>query len=308
MTRALFIAAGLAACAVLALGTSPALADNSSITQWLDAVPGQFTPPDEEGGASSEGLMDGKLRISGGFALLSYGRLVKTTHVSGRPRTAATFFQHTQADQDSTWYVVHRIGAFRISGDYALNEQIHLSASVLLGGIASTLEYRVGSGNTYVGGPTDYSATIETNVGWYPVDMFYGLVAGGTYSIGDLNVGGRWTMHIGSSYFETALMPYGLVNGYITIFTNDFDVLGSYKTDFGTPWVGLGLSIYECWSHQETEAAIPAVDYKFHFREDQWVSVVAGYRLDLEKGHYFAVEFSLVSKWSMQFEFGYMFM
>jgi hypothetical protein len=310
MKRANAISGMLAAAALLALCAPAALAEDTSVTDWLGALPAQFAPPADakSGSGGGSGLMDGKLHISAGFALISYGRDAKTTHVSGRPRSAATFFQHTQADQDSSWYMVHRIGALKFTGDYALNEQITLHAALMLGGNASIVEYRVGTGNTYVWSPADYSATIDTKVGWYPLDMFYGIALGGDFAIGDLHVGGRWTTHIASAYFDTAIMPYGFVNGYVTIFTNDIDAIASYRTDFGTPSIGMGLSIYECWSHQETEAAVPAVDYKFHYREEQWFSVLAGYRLELEEGHYFAVEIYLVSKWSLQFEVGYKFM
>ncbi|GEM_PF-3159215 len=307
---------GMVIAAALLAVAAPARGEGASVLGWLDAACGQWPVEKETATGTEDGGLDGTasseekpFTLGAGFRMWIFARPIKTTHVSGRPRTEATVWQHSQVDDDSSWFVVHRVGAIRLEGSYRMNESIRLSGAVLLGAQASTLEYRLGPGNAHLGGATntEVSLTIDSKVGWYPLDMYFGLEVEGSYRIQDFSAKVRWSMNAASAYFEESWMLWGKVDGYITIFTNDFDVTAGYKTKFGTPYAGLGLSLYEGWSHQEEVDDPTPADYKFHFRETQWFQVLAGYRVDLESGHFMAAEFSLVSQWSFRLEMGYKF-
>jgi hypothetical protein len=287
------------------------LFSSDSMLGWLAEVlaaeeqPEIFTAtPGEETG----GLRPGQYRILAGFRLWILARDLQTTHVAGRPRQWAAVWNNEQADRDAEWFIVQRVGAIRIGGDYCLMKDLMLSAGVLLGANASTLEYRVGPGNDNAFVNTDVSMTIDTEVGWYPVDMYYGFEAEARYSMQDFFCGARLQVQIASAPFDGALMNYGAVEGWITTFTNDLDVFAGYKTQYGTPRGGLGISIYECWSHQEQVADPTPADYKFHFREAQWIKVFLGYRYETKEKFYFGFEFSIVAQWSFGLEIGYVIM
>lgn len=297
-----FVAVWIVALAAAGALAPAAHAEGTSLTSWLDAVPGQWGGG--SGDASSDSVSGKPLTVSGGMRLFVFARTLKTTHVSGRPRQWSFPFQHTQTDDDSSWYVVHRVGAITITGDYALNRQMQVRAAVLLGAMAGTLEYRVGSGNPFFGGATDYSVVLDTKVGYYPLDMFYGLDLEGSYAMGEFVVGARVLTHVGSAPFEESAMIWGVVEGWLTYLAFDTEVVASYKTKYGAPWAGLGMSLYRGWSHQETVADNTPEDYHFDFRESMPFSFVGGYRVESKDGLFIALEFAMIGKWSFGMEVG----
>jgi hypothetical protein len=186
-----------------------------------------------------------------------------------------------------------------------------LTGAVLLGANATTLEFRMGDGNpmSWPGSP-EFSANMDTDTGWYPMDMFYGIELGGTYALGDLSIGARLSTQIGSADFEETAFVGGLIAGNYTFFANDIDATLHYKTEYGTPFVGLGISIYEAWMYGEEQGTLNAAQYQYHFREGewQWLKFLVGYRMKFKKGHYIALELAGVGLWSASLEAGFYFM
>ncbi|MCU0722904.1 MAG: hypothetical protein MUC63_04710 [Planctomycetes bacterium] len=277
---------------------------------WLGWLSSALAAQDPEGftstaPAEAAGPSVGQYRIQAGFRLWILARDLQTTHTAGRPKQWSALWNNEQTDRDAEWFIVQRVGAIRIGGDYVLMKEITLSGGILLGATASTLEWRVGPGNDCAVSTSDASMTIDTEVGWYPVDMYYGIEAEGRYAMQDFFFGARLQVQVSSAPFDSAGMSYGIVEGWITTFTNDLDLFAGYKTPYGTPRGGLGISIYECWSHQEEVADPTPADYKFHFREAQWIKVFLGYRYETKDKFYFGVEFSIIAQWCFGLEIGY---
>ncbi|MHC5082081.1 MAG: hypothetical protein ACYTHN_24010, partial [Planctomycetota bacterium] len=115
---------------------------------------------------------------------------------------------------------------------------------------------------------------------------------------------------IGSAPLRETATPFGITEGNYTYFTNDIDAFVSYKTEYGDPRLGLGISIYEGWAYQEQVGAVNPVEYQFHFREDEWkwLKIFAGYRVKFKKGHYLALDIGAVAVWSISLEAGFTFM
>lgn len=269
------------------------------------AVSGDLRPiaADDDGGGEKK-----PLSIRAGFRMVILGREIKATHVAGRPLQWAGVWNSDQANQDAEWFVVHRYGAIRLGGDYILNEQIKLSGGVLLGANASTLEYRVGPGNDNGLGATDTSIEIDTEVGFYPLDMFYGLEVEGCFAMQDFQVGARYRMTIASAPFDEHTIWYDTVEGWYTIWVNELAVVGKYKTPYGTPRLGVGISLYKAWSHQEEVASATPVDYHFLFRETQFIQFLVGHTVETKEGWYMSLEFQIIGPWGAEVEVGYKFM
>jgi hypothetical protein len=255
----------------------------------------------------AEGPKVGQYKINVGFRLWILGRDLQATHVAGRPRQWASVWNNEQVDQDSEWFIVQRVGAIRIGGEYVLMPNMTLAGGILVGANASTLEYRIGPGNVRNGTNVDISSTLDTEVGWYPVDMYYGLEVEARYAMQDFLFGARLQVQVASAPFDSAMMAYAgkVIEGWITTFTNDLDLFAAYKTPYGTPRGGIGISIYECWSHQEEIDTNNAAEYKFHFRETQWLKVLLGYRYETKDKFYFGLEFNIVAQWNCALEVGY---
>lgn len=304
----------LLGAAFLLVAAGEARCEAPTLLQWLQAAPAQWGPSgDFEGEKDEEGDSGGKkgeLSLSGGFRMTMMGRHMHLTHFSSRPRQwPGGLFQHSQWDEDSEWYVTTQIGALRIEGEYPLMDKLTLRGTVLLGGTGSSIEYTVGTGNSYFSPLVETSAGFDTLTGWYPLDMFYGLEVSGTYELmKNFAAGARWSMGIGSAPTET-LGFMGTFEGWYTFFSNDFDVFAEYTTDYGTPWAGIGLSLYEAWANMEDKWPLGTpVDYKFHWRETQWFQIVLGYKVELKSGHFMGVRMALVGQSSFSMEAGYKFM
>ncbi|MHC4599909.1 MAG: hypothetical protein ACYS47_12975 [Planctomycetota bacterium] len=311
MVKTLSIAFLLGA-AFLLVAAEDARCEAPTLLSWLQAAPAQWGPSgdfegEKEGEGESSGGKKGALTLSGGLRVTMAGRHLHLTHLSQRPRSGGPF-HHTHLDEDSDWYVTTQIGALRVEGTYPVMDKLTVRGTVLLGANGFSFEYRQGTGNTTYNPPWERSYGFDTLVGWYPLDMFYGLEVGATYELMEnLSAGGRWSMHIGSAPSEEWSFMGPVEKGWYTFFGNDFDFFAEYTTEYGTPWAGLGISLYEAWIHTEDQDGSFS-DYKLHLRETQWFQIVMGYKVELKSGHFIGVRMALVSQWSFSMEAGYKFM